>query len=140
MLEVSSVNVLKLYDFFENEVAFFFVMEYLPEGNLLNYIVKEKDGIQEVKAKNIFGQMLAGLYEINKKGYLHRDLKPENILLAKGPKGEETFKICDFGFSKPLNSEGIASTYCGTEEFMAPEIHEKKKYNYKVIRLFNRKG
>ena len=64
---------------------------------------------------------------IHEKGYIHRDLKPENILIKEG-----VMKIADFGFAKALTKHGMTSTYCGTDEFMAPEIHVRGKYNYKV--------
>lgn len=48
-----------------------------------------------------------------------RDLKPENILLdATGH-----IVLCDFGLSKPdLPSDGLTNTFCGTTEYLAPEI------------------
>jgi serine/threonine protein kinase len=71
---------------------------------------------------------------IHEKGYIHRDLKPENILIKKG-----VMKIADFGFAKALTKHGMTSTYCGTDEFMAPEIHLRGKYNYKVLKKKKKK-
>lgn len=57
---------------------------------------------------------------IHEKDYLHRDLKPENILVENN-----VFKICDFGFARKLEAGQKAHTFCGTDEFMAPEIQLK---------------
>ncbi len=100
------------------------------ENNLLTFLKTETNstGLCEGDAVKLFTQILEGLLAIHREGYLHRDLKPENILL----RGKQ-LKIADFGFAKAVSaSNGMASTFCGTDEFMAPEIHMHLKYNYKV--------
>lgn len=60
---------------------------------------------------------------------IHRDLKPENLLVSD--KGN--IKISDFGWA--AIKEGVDSmknTFCGTFDYMAPEILENKPYNEKV--------
>ncbi|THG94194.1 hypothetical protein EW145_g8190, partial [Phellinidium pouzarii] len=51
--------------------------------------------------------------------FLSSDLKPENILLdATGH-----IALCDFGLSKPdLKSDQLTNTFCGTTEYLAPEV------------------
>ncbi len=51
----------------------------------------------------------------------------------------DVLKVADFGFAKKLVSGTKATTYCGTEDFMAPEIHNFTPYDYKVLfnTLFN---
>ena len=51
------------------------------------------------------------------KGIVHRDLKPENMLLSSSG----VLKLIDFGFAKIL-VEGRTFTFCGTPDYMAPEI------------------
>jgi serine/threonine protein kinase len=54
-------------------------------------------------------------------------MKAENILLDH----QGNLKIADFGFAGPTmgrDGNGYLSTYCGTELYMAPEIHLKKAY------------
>ena len=63
---------------------------------------------------------------IHSKGIVHRDIKPENILLDKNT----DVKLCDFGWSA-LQAD-IWKTFCGTYEYMAPEIFENFTYNYSV--------
>ena len=58
-----------------------------------------------------------------------RDLKPENILLdATGH-----VALCDFGLSKPdLRSDELTNTFCGTPEYIAPELLENQGYTKTV--------
>lgn len=59
-------------------------------------------------------------------GVIHRDLKPENILLDD----HYNVKICDFGWS--AGRERSRKTFCGTYEYMAPEIYNNRRYDYRV--------
>ena len=61
-------------------------------------------------------------------GVLHRDIKPENILMND----ELEPKLCDFGWSIELNKNESRQTFCGTYEYMAPEIFETENYNSTV--------
>lgn len=56
---------------------------------------------------------------------IHWDIKPENILLDKN----FDVKICDFGWSVKMKKR---STFCGTYEYMAPEIFRNHKYSKEV--------
>jgi len=63
---------------------------------------------------------------LHKNSIIHRDLKPENLLLDK--KGN--IKLCDFGWSS--REQDVRNTFCGTLDYMAPEMLEKGKYDYHV--------
>ena len=52
------------------------------------------------------------------KGIVHRDLKLENILLDT----DGFIKIIDYGLAKMLDDKQQANTFCGTPEYLAPEI------------------
>ncbi len=49
---------------------------------------------------------------------MHRDIKPENVLINKNG----NCKLSDFGFSTYYESSAPRKTYCGTHEYLAPEI------------------
>ena len=59
---------------------------------------------------------------------MHRDLKPENILLDQGLNA----KLCDFGWSAEFSELVHRESICGTAEYMAPEIFQKKKQTKKT--------
>jgi serine/threonine protein kinase len=58
---------------------------------------------------------------------VHRDLKPENILLQhRSSYGPPQVKIADFGLAKLVGNEKMASTFCGTPQYFAPEVLESR--------------
>jgi serine/threonine protein kinase len=65
---------------------------------------------------------------LHSKSIMHRDLKLENILV-----GEDGYlKIIDYGLAKLLNGTQLAKTFCGTPEYLAPEMVENKGHDFSV--------
>ncbi len=56
------------------------------------------------------------------KGITHRDLKPENILLSSPNENETLIKVTDFGLSKLFDATTVMKTFCGTPNYLAPEV------------------
>ena len=59
-------------------------------------------------------------------GIIHRDLKPENLLITE----DNTLKLCDFGTCAQFQLQLERSTYCGTYEYMAPEMIMQTKHSF----------
>lgn len=80
----------------------------------------EREGIfLEDTAAFYLAQITLALEHLHKQGIIYRDLKPENILLDH--RGH--IKLTDFGLCKEAIEDGVMThTFCGTIEYMAPEI------------------
>ena len=119
-------NIIKLYNYFETEEEINFLLEYAEGGNLYSLIRKEK-GFSENVAYKYFIQIVNAVYFLHRNNIIHRDIKPENILLGDN----DLLKLCDFGWAKELTVNN-RSTFCGTLEYMAPEIVGCEKYDCSV--------
>ena len=87
-------------------------------GELFERIMEQSSFVED-DARRVIAQLLAAVDHMHSRGVLHRDLKPENILL------DEVGHICltDFGLSKEsVATVNAAKTFCGTPEYLAPEI------------------
>ena len=116
---------MKTEEFIETQKFYIFVMEYCPGGELF-YLLKRIRRMQEREARVYFVEILLGINYIHSLGYMYRDPKPETILLA--PQGH--VKIADFGLAKLSNSR--SHSFCGSIEYMAPEIIQHKGHNHMV--------
>jgi calcium/calmodulin-dependent protein kinase I len=63
-------------------------------------------------------------------GIIHRDLKPENLLYLENNQ-DSILKITDFGLARFIENE-LATTACGTPNYVAPEIISGKGYSKEV--------
>lgn len=100
----------------------------LGTGDLDEIINKDLD-ISTIRA--IMFQILSGVEFLHRQNIIHRDLKPPNFLIFTEP--ELRVKICDFGLSNHLSSQGARTPRVCTAEYRAPEIWLGcKKYTEKV--------
>ena len=97
-------------------------MEYATEGSLF-HLVRKARYLTEDDAFYFFIQSCAGIYFMHSHNLLHRDIKPENLLITRSG----MLKICDFGWCTD-QTKAPRKTFCGTLEYMAPEIIGRKEY------------
>ncbi|KAL3640546.1 SNF1-related protein kinase catalytic subunit alpha kin10 [Castilleja foliolosa] len=116
-------HVIRLYEVIETPSDIYVVMEYVPRGELFDYIV-EKGRLHEDEAHRFFQQIISGVEYCHRNMVVHRDLKPENLLLdLKG-----NVKIADFGLSNIMRDGHFLRTSCGSPNYAAPEVVSGKLY------------
>ena len=129
---INNENVVKYIESFQEQDNINIVMEYCEGKDLKKFINEHKQNNTKIDEKQIYRfiqDICHGLIDIHSKKLIHRDLKPANIFITKDLK----LKIGDFGLSKQLSTYNeYAKTVCGTFFYMAPEIVNGEKYNYKV--------
>ena len=117
----------KLIFYFQTEDRIFFVMPFLSGGELFQHLKKFKRFSEEMV--RFYGAQIAiALQYLHDKKIIYRDLKPENILL------DEKGYLClvDFGMAKKLEYNKKALSFCGTPEYLAPEIIKGEGYDENI--------
>ncbi|GAA5944436.1 hypothetical protein JCM10213_002653 [Rhodosporidiobolus nylandii] len=119
--------LLGLHSCFQTETRIYFVMEYVSGGDLMLHIQREQ--FTPRRAKFYAAEVLLALEYFHKNGIVYRDLKLDNILLTL----DGHVKVADYGLCKEDMWLGkTTSTFCGTPEFMAPEIILEQRYGRAV--------
>ena len=112
--------------------VYYIIMEYIDHGSLLTQL-GDNMGFGEDLGRLIFAQLLDGLEAIHNSNIVHRDIKLENIMLSGN---DYTLKYVDFGFAME-KSYGYLTSYLGTPNYAAPEIHLKKPYLGEYADIFS---
>ena len=120
---ISHPNIIKLYNCFEYQSNIFLILEYAASDSLFA-LSKNCKCFSESTAFYYFIQALNAVYFLHLHSIIHRDLKPENLLIDEN----NILKLCDFGWSVLINNSK-RTTFCGTVEYMAPEIIKKQQYD-----------
>lgn len=118
----------ELYCAFQTEEHLFFVMEFLNGGDLMFHVSNSRNFTEE-RSRFYAAEVALGIQFLHSKYIIYRDLKLDNILLDFNGH----CKIADFGMSKQLKPiDGKTQTFCGTPDYIAPEIIKGLTYNYSV--------
>ena len=117
-------NVLNLYDVWETSTELYLIMEYVPGGELFDYLVK-RGRLPVSEALHYFQQIIFAVDYCHRFNICHRDLKPENLLLDK----DKNIKVADFGMAAWEAGERMLETSCGSPHYASPEIVAGKAYH-----------
>nr|XP_055064353.1 ribosomal protein S6 kinase beta-1 [Misgurnus anguillicaudatus] len=126
--EVKHPFIVDLIYAFQTGGKLYLILEYLSGGEL--FMQLEREGIfMEDTACFYLAEISMALGHLHQKGIIYRDLKPENIMLSNNGH----VKLTDFGLCKESIHDGtVTHTFCGTIEYMAPEILMRSGHNRAV--------
>ncbi|KAI3636673.1 hypothetical protein MIR68_005362 [Amoeboaphelidium protococcarum] len=116
---------------FQTQSKLYFVTDYVNGGELFFHLQKEHR-FSELRSRFYAAEITSALEYLHTEiDVVYRDLKPENILLDC----EGHIKLTDFGLAKEQffeKSNGRTFTYCGTPEYLSPEVIRKEGYGFPV--------
>ena len=129
MYILNNPHCLRLKNHFEDDNNFYLVMPLASKGQLYR-VLKKFRKFDERTAAQILRETISALQYLHsfKPPIIHRDIKPENLLLNEGGR----VLLADYGWSN-FNMEGdVRKTFCGTPEYIAPEMLMKKGHDTRV--------
>lgn len=109
---------------FQTNQKLYFVMQFMQGGELFQHL-RSFRRFSEPQAKFYAACIVLGLGHMHNKNYIYRDLKLENLLLDE--KGYAM--LTDFGLAKNIRADEKAMTFCGTPEYLSPEVLLGKGHN-----------
>jgi calcium/calmodulin-dependent protein kinase I len=127
---INHPHIVAFQDFVETKRLLFIVTEYLPGGELFDYILKHGPLPEDLACTSLFGIFSAVAY-LHDRGVIHRDIKAENVIFFHKVNGEVSLKLIDFGFSTILKHD-LTGSFLGTGGYIAPEIRQNKQYSTSV--------
>lgn len=125
LADVGHAFIVKLHYAFQTPGKLYLILDFLRGGDLFTRLSKEVMFTEE-DVKFYLAELALALNHLHSIGIIYRDLKPENILLDQ----DGHIALTDFGLSKqPLDGSKTYS-FCGTVEYMAPEVVNRKGHNF----------
>ena len=122
-------HCLRLKNHFEDDENFYLVMPLAAKGQLYRILRKARKFDERTTAQ-ILRETISALQYLHSfdPPIIHRDLKPENLLLNENGR----IYLADFGWSNFKNDGDIRKTFCGTPEYIAPEMLKKEGHDHRI--------
>uniref|UniRef100_A0A2I3GXP5 Ribosomal protein S6 kinase n=2 Tax=Nomascus leucogenys TaxID=61853 RepID=A0A2I3GXP5_NOMLE len=115
---------------FQTDAKLHLILDYVSGGEMFTHLY-QRQYFKEAEVRVYGGEIVLALEHLHKLGIIYRDLKLENVLLDS----EGHIVLTDFGLSKEFLTEEKERTFsfCGTIEYMAPEIIRSKAGHGKAV-------
>lgn len=125
LAQVNSPFIVPLKFSFQSEQKLYLVLAFVNGGELFHHLQREQR-FNEERSRFYSAELLLALEHLHELDVVYRDLKPENILLDF----TGHIALCDFGLCKlNMKANDKTNTFCGTPEYLAPEILNGHGYN-----------
>ncbi|EKM51814.1 uncharacterized protein PHACADRAFT_127719 [Phanerochaete carnosa HHB-10118-sp] len=125
LARVNNPFIVPLKFSFQSEQKLYLVLAFVNGGELFHHLQREQR-FDEERSRFYSAELLLALEHLHELDVVYRDLKPENILLDY----TGHIALCDFGLCKlNMKDSDTTNTFCGTPEYLAPEILSGQGYN-----------
>ncbi|XP_021373654.1 serine/threonine-protein kinase LATS2-like isoform X2 [Mizuhopecten yessoensis] len=151
LAEADNEWVVKLYYSFQDRDNLYFVMDYVPGGDLMGLLIK-LEIFEEPLAVFYIAELVLAIESVHKMGFIHRDIKPDNILIDK----DGHMKLTDFGLctgfrwthnskyyqpqghhlrqdSMDVNFASEVECKCGQSQPLKPLERRRKRHNHRCL-------
>lgn len=130
LAEANNDWVVKLYYSFQDSENLYYVMDYIPGGDLMSLLIR-KEIFSEELARFYIAELTLAIESVHKMGFIHRDIKPDNILIDRNGHIKLTdFGLCT-GFRWTHDSKYYQTTGHGRQDSMEPfDASEKDMCNF----------
>ena len=127
MYKAHHPHLMQLINHYEDDDNFFMIMPYASRGQLYTLLRKSTRFDQKTTAQ-FLRETISAVKYLHEHNVIHRDIKPENILLDHNYR----VKLSDFGWSNFCEENEKRKTFCGTPEYLSPEMVKKLPHDYRV--------
>uniref|UniRef100_A0A1B6FL54 polo kinase n=3 Tax=Cuerna arida TaxID=1464854 RepID=A0A1B6FL54_9HEMI len=125
---LSHKNVVGFHSFFDDDNFVYIVLELCRKRSMME-LHRRRKTLTEPEVRYFMKQILEGVLYLHERGIIHRDLKLGNLFIND----DVEVKIGDFGLAAKIEYSGQRKkTLCGTPNYIAPEILNKKGHSFEV--------
>jgi serine/threonine protein kinase len=127
LVRISHPFIVQMHFAFQTASRFYLGMEYLQGGDLFG-LMERVGRLSAVEARLYAFEVALSIEHLHSRGIVFRDLKAENVLICR----DGHVKLADFGLAEDISGAQTADRFCGTAEFVAPEIVAREAYSFAV--------
>ncbi|XP_036402706.1 cGMP-dependent protein kinase 2 [Megalops cyprinoides] len=125
LMQANSHFIVRMFRTFRDAKYVYMLLEACLGGELWSTL-RDMSFFEESTARFCIGCVLEAFDYLHGRGVVYRDLKPENLLLDS----QGYVKMADFGFAKKIGLGKKTWTFCGTPEYVAPEVIMNKGHDF----------